>query len=445
MADVLLADFGTSRVKCALWCSRSATVLDEAQSPSPEPNYGPAGEVELSPEAYWAALEATAGKIAQRNPSVDSLWLCTELHGIIIANPAGEPLTAYISWRDARSTRKNAQGISTFDRLSARSEEFFKLSGMKLRPGLPNLSLAFLSARDELPQACRLFTLPDWLLWRGGERDPAIHASLAAGTGLYDLNRREWSAALFQLAGLAGRTIAVSRIAPAGGLAGRIRLGGRELQIFGCFGDLQSAAAGAGLPEQAKLVVNLGTGSQVLRSTANAPIGIERRPSVEGADIAAITHIPSGRALQVFAELIDGCSKAGGGDPFFWNTFSKLSVSEVLNAGLDLDLNVFDAAWRYKHGGSIAGIHEGHFSPTDLVAGVANGWLRQYALAMDQIDPAREDSTVLVAGGLSRRAAFISPALATLSDRTSRLATSITGEETLDGLLMMWRAHSGER
>jgi sugar (pentulose or hexulose) kinase len=439
MADILLVDFGTSRVKSVVVSLDSLKVLDEAQVASPDPHFGPAGEVEVSAEAYWSALEATAGALATRHPHVKALWLCSELHGVIVATAAGVPITPYISWRDGRASSIDASGSSTFDRMSDRRELFFSLTGMKLRPGLPILSLAFLAAQNRLPEAFRLFTLPDWLLWRGGERDPGVHASLAAGTGLYDLNRHEWSTLLCDLAGLDARSIVGPRIVQVGEVAGRIRLGPLDLPVFGCVGDVQSTAAGTGFPQVAKLVVNLGTGSQVLGSTPAVPAGIERRPGADGVDFAAITHIPSGRALSVFAELLDGSAKLGGGAPFFWSKFNQLSLAEVLAAKLEVDLNVFDAAWRYERGGLIRGINEGRFSPADLMAGIARGWLAQYAEAMDRLDPSRQEDVVLVSGGLSRRASFVVPAISALSGRKARLAEIVTGEETLDGLLAMSR------
>jgi sugar (pentulose or hexulose) kinase len=442
MADILLVDFGTSRVKSVVVSLDSLKVLDEAQVASPDPRFGPAGEVEVSAEAYWSALEASAGVLATRQPQVKALWLCSELHGVIVATAAGVPITPYISWRDGRASSIDASGSSTFDRMSDRGELFFSLTGMKLRPGLPILSLAFLAAQSQLPNEFRLFTLPDWLLWRGGERDPGVHASLAAGTGLYDLNRHEWSALLCDLAGLDGRRIVTPRIAGIGEVAGRIRLGGLDLPVFGCVGDVQSTAAGTGFPQAAKLVVNLGTGSQVLCSTRALPSGIERRPGVDGIDFAAITHIPSGRALSVFAELLDGSARLGGGVPFFWNKFGQISAAEVLDAKLKVDLNVFQAAWRYEQGGLVGGINEGFFSPEDLIAGVARGWLAQYADAMDRLDPSRQEDVVLVSGGLSRRASFVVPAISALSGRRGQLAQLVTGEETLDGLLAMSRAHT---
>jgi hypothetical protein len=442
MVDILLVDFGTSRVKSVVVSLETLKVLDEAQIASPDPSFGPAGEVEVSAEAYWSALEATAGVLAAKHRQVRALWLCSDLHGVIVADLAGVPVTPYISWRDARTSSIDASGSSLFDRMSDRSAAFFALTGMKLRPGLPILTLASLAARKQLPEAFRLFTLPDWLLWRGGERNPGVHISLAAGTGLYDLNRHEWPKSLCELAGLDGRTIVTAWTVRVGEVAGHIRLGALDLPVLGCVGDVQSAAAGTGFPEAAKLLVNLGTGSQVLFSGLATPFGIERRPGADGVDFAAITHIPSGRAISVFAELLDGSAKLGGGAPFFWTKFGQLSTAEVLDARLEVNLNVFEAAWRYGDGGLIGRINEGGFSPQDLIAGVARGWLAQYAEAMDRMDPSREQNTFLVSGGLGRRAGFVVPVISALSGRKGRLAEVVTGEETLDGLLAMSRVHT---
>ncbi|MCP3384582.1 FGGY family carbohydrate kinase [Bradyrhizobium sp. CCGUVB4N] len=442
MADILLVDFGTSRVKSVVVSTGSYKVLDEAQTASPVPSFGPAGEVEISPEGYWAALEATAGALASRHPKVAALWLCSELHGVIVADAAGLPVTPYISWRDGRASSTDASGSSIFDRISASSERLLSLTGMRVRPGLPVSSLAHLAAHRRLAERFRIFTLPDWLLWRGGERDPGVHVSMAAGTGLYDLTRRSWSPQLAALAGLGEFDIAKSRIVPMGEMAGRIRLAGLDLPVFGCLGDVQSTAAGTGFPKVAKVVINLGTGSQVLFKTATIPPDVERRPGADGAEFAAIPFIPSGRALSVFAELLDGSAVLGGGKPFFWSQFAELSAAEVLEAALDVDLNVFEAAWRYRGGGAISAIREGGLSARAVMSAIAKAWLAQYILAMDHLDPDRHEQTVLVSGGLSRRAQFILPVLAALSGRTPRLAETASGEETLDGLLALSRAHT---
>ncbi len=394
----------------------------------------------MAPEAYWLALEATAGRLVAKYPSVKTMWLCTEMHGVIVADKEGAPLTPYISWRDGRAILRNESGTSTFDKLESKRDAFFALSGMSLRAGLPFVSLAHLATNSILPSTLRMFTLADWLLWRGGERKPSIHSSLAAGTGFYDTQRKTWSSTLLDLAGVTDRKIMLATLVPPGTPIGCIELAGRNIRVFGGVGDLQAAVFGAGFPSQANLAINLGTGSQVLRAWQNIPAGIERRPGADGQDFAAITHIPSGRALNVFAAFLNDCSKLGGGDPFFWQRFDGLTSEQVLNAKLEVDMNVFAAAWQYQSGGSIRVIHEGDFTPDELLASIAKGWLDQYVAAMEQLDPGREDMTFLVSGGLSRRAGFVPTVLSALSGRAALPVQTITGEETLDGLLALARS-----
>jgi sugar (pentulose or hexulose) kinase len=436
--STLLVDFGASRVKSALWSHEAQMITGVRECVAPPANLGARGEVEIDPEAYWRALEKTAGELLCEEEQIEALWLCTEMHGALIGSAKlGAPLSPYISWRDERSRHTPLNGPSTFDRLQACGDTFFEVTGMRLRSGLPFLTLAHLQLAGQLPRELRLFTLADWLLWRGGERDPAIHSSLAAGTGLFDIRTGTWSERLLEWVGLPRHGIRFPRIAPIGSRIGSITLGGRIINVYGGLGDLQAAACGAGFPKLAPLIVNLGTGSQVLASTDPIPAAVERRPGAFSGLFGAITHIPSGRALNVFAGLIDGCAEAGGGRPFFWDRFAALTAAEVLGARADIDLNVFDAAWRYSQGGSIGAIHEGCLTVDSLLATLARSWLQQYVEAIDMLDPLRIESNFLFSGGLSRRGRFIRPVLERLCGRTGIVAASRTGEETLDGLLTL--------
>lgn len=438
MASILLADFGASRIKCALWSHDTQMITAVRECAAPSLQQGSYGEVEVDPEAYWRALVATAGELLHVAGRVDALWLCTEMHGIVIGSAKdGLPYTRYISWQDERSRRSLCGTASIFDRLNYHGGRFFEATGMQLRPGLPLLTLAYLQYAGQLPPDPYLFTLADWLLWRGGESDPAIHSSLAAGTGLFDVQTGSWSEQLIELAGLSLSAVRLSRIVPVGNRIGCINLVGYQIDVYGGLGDLQAAAYGVGFPTMAPLMVNLGTGSQVLVNAECIPANAEFRPDADGGWFSAITHIPSGRALNVFASFCDQCAVIGGGRPFFWGQFVDLTVDAIMSAKADIDLNVFDAAWRYQQGGTINAIHEGYFSVDTLLATLARSWLEQYVLAMNLIDPMNLRSSFLLAGGLSRRCDFILPVLERLSDRRGVIVTSCTGEETLDGLLML--------
>jgi hypothetical protein len=190
-------------------------------------------------------------------------------------------------------------------------------------------------------------------------------------------------------------------------------------------------------PETAPILINLGTGSQVMAITPLPSIGIELRPSALGVLMHAVTHIPSGKALNTFAKLIDGCALQGGGSPLFWRLFGEMQTDDVLAAEACLDLNVFSAAWQYKDGGSISKILEGKFELSWLMHSLAKSWLIQYTQALKAICPDHPGSLFVLGGGLSRRGTFIVPALESLIGKRAIQTSLITGEETLDGLVKL--------
>jgi len=216
---------------------------------------------------------------------------------------------------------------------------------------------------------------------------------------------------------------------------GTIWLKGRTIRVWGGLGDLQAAAHGVGFPQASSILVNLGTGSQVLAVTPKKAESIEVRLCALGELTHAVTHIPSGRALNTFGGFIDGCARLGGGHPLFWKAFTELATEEVLAADACIDLNIFDAAWRFSGGGSIAHITETDFDVRWLVRSIAKSWLAQYAQALSSICPCHPSSSFVLGGGLSRRSPFIQPLLESILGRKCVTTPLRTGEETLDGLL----------
>jgi hypothetical protein len=286
-------------------------------------------------------------------------------------------------------------------------------------------------------QDFKVCTLVDWILYRGGEKSPKVHPSLAAGMGFYSLSGSAWSDGLIQKSSPnldAGQFSEPSKLS---GKIGQISIGKHSLAVYGGLGDMQAAIFGAGFPKKGRLLVNLGTGSQVVGDALQQGSSVERRLSANGEVFSALTHIPSGRGLNVFAKFIDGISLTGGGEPIFWKTFSSLGQDEILGSSIEVDLNVFEASWKYGVGGVISGIDENAFDLRLFMSGLVKSWLSQYKVAMDLIDPRREVDKFLISGGLSRRGTFVLPVLEKLSGRFGYLTETITGEETLDGLLAL--------
>jgi sugar (pentulose or hexulose) kinase len=434
--SVILVDFGASRIKSVLWSYAEGRVTASRESAAPVAKQGVFGEFEFEPEDYWTAFEETAGALARFEPQASDIWLCTEMHGFMLVDSnSPTPLTRYISWQDQRACRPMAAGTSTLQTLQPLAECFLHHTGMRLRAGLPGLNLAHMARLGTLPPNARFVTLSDWLLLRAGETAPETHATLAAGTGLYSLELRTWFPGL--LTDLEPERARL-RFFPVNDLSrplGQVQLAGRALQIWGGIGDMQAAAHGGTFPRASSILINLGTGSQVMVLPVKEQPGVDRRLSPMGQLFQAVTHIPSGRALNVFAALLDDCARIGGGTPFFWKLFAELTAEEVRDASDCVDLNVFQAAWKYTGGGKVSGIHEHNLSPRTLVRSIARSWLQQYANALNTISPDHPCTSFLLTGGLSRRAGFIAPVLEYLLGRRCLVPALRTGEDTLDGLL----------
>lgn len=450
MSRVLLVDFGASRVKAALWDPARMESVGRAEAPSPDVAPRADGRVEIPPEGYWQALEATAGALLKTPAGADvrELWLCTEMHGFLLVDERRRPLTGYVSWRDQRAARDGAAGgPSTLKSLQADAADRFRaVTGMRLRSGLPWATLASMARAGALP-AGRLgvLTLADWLLVRGGCVEPRADLTLAAGTGLVDLSSGERSAELLRIANLPDGRLSLPRAAAPGEPLGEIELGDRRIAVHGGVGDLQAALLGAGLGAPESGVVNLGTGSQVASEGLDEPgAPFELRPAAGGGRFRALTHIPSGRALAAVARWLDGCSAAGGGRPFFWELWADLDAEEVLRSPVTADLNLFDAAWRAGPDGGWLSLREEWLEPRLVLAGIARAWLDQYRQALALLDREGALRRLRVAGGLARRGRFVLPALAALCGRETSLAETRTGEETLEGLRLLAEAR-GDR
>lgn len=437
----LLVDFGTSRVKGARLDLASGALGAAAELPAPAPRRGAQGEVEADPfqlrDTFRRILEATVGGNADGNAPPEAIWLCAEMHGFVLDDGKGAPLTPYISWRDERAGRDGAP--STLETVQARlGSEFQQITGMTPRPGLPAVVLAHLSRFGRLPLPARLLSLPEWLVASAGRSAGAAHASIAAASGLYDIGARCWSERILRETGSTGLGLNAVR-ADTREPIGSVDVRGRPVPLFGGIGDMQAAMLGAGIPARAAIAVNIGTGSQVARAVRDRPgLSGERRPFFAGTALAALTHIPAGRALNLFSDLVDGFAIASGGRAGrFWEMLAGLRPEAVLAAPLEVDLNVFSGAWRFKGGGAVAGLLEGNCSAEQLVGSVARAWLAQYAEAIRLLDPAAETASVALAGGLARRVPACVPVLGKLLGR--EVLPPAGDEETLLGLAALAR------
>ena len=427
---VALFDFGASRIKSALCDLATGEFTDFRELPGGAFKFGPAAE----PDYFTACFKHhMAGHLRQTGTAISSIWIASEMHGFLLAGEDGPALTPYYSWRYEHG------GAAAYEAFVERFGETFRaITGMKPRRGLPVVNLVAMAADRSLPEGALVLGLPDWIAQSCGVWHRRSHPTLAAGTGLLDFAAMDWHPEYLSAigGGLLCPVVSTDLSAP----IGAFRHEGREIPIHGGIGDLQAALAALDLTPS-ELSINIGTGSQVSRVSPGRqdPLQAEVRPFFNDTILITQTHIPSGRALEVFSGLIDDIAAAtGGAKGHFWRLVKTLSAGEIEAATLGVDMNVFANAWRFESGGSISGILEGQFSLAHLCAAITKGWLRQYETASHLVDPTGKTDRFVLSGGLGKRIPATADVLAGWLGRTYA-AKEVADEETLQGLFNLAR------
>jgi sugar (pentulose or hexulose) kinase len=436
MSTIVAVDFGASRIKGVIWDASTNTITAECEIASPTCSPDALGRREISIDSYWSSLESLFRQLSFMSPNtnLDTMLLCTEMHGFMLADENYKPITGYVSWQDERAARDG-----TFESVSTSLRQCFKLmTGMNLRNGLPWLTLRSLSKSGFFRRIRRVkfFGLAEALVLRGGGREFVSHISAAAGSGLFNVNDSKWDEYLISES-IGDAVLDLPEVSSKFCCIGRIAIIGRSVKVIGGIGDMTAAMEGAGINEEGVAVVNLGTGSQVatIGSSAQKSENYEIRFTSSGQIICAITHIPAGRALSNLACLLDSCAKIGGGTDWFWREWARLDAEVVLNSSVFVDLNLFPAAWKYSSSSGHIKLSESMTNATELISGVAFCWIQQYKLALDDLLQTNEIKSIHLAGGLSRRSPFVNEVLEKCTQLPTLLSKNNCQEESISGLL----------
>jgi sugar (pentulose or hexulose) kinase len=424
MSLSLLLDLGASRLKVALYDRETRNFVAQNDVAAPVPVFGSMGEIEVPADSHGPLVRALCEQaIAAAGLVPENAFICSEMHGFALAAKGQQ--STYVSWRDERAARSGVLA-TLHEQVGA---DFRRITGMKLRAGLPFVTLVHMARQGSITADGTLLSLPELVISQLGQLSGYMDETMACGLGLYDLEARAWSPQLLALLGHNAPRLLCPIVAGQAPI-GTITLCGAEIPVMAAVGDLQAAVHGSYCPPGSALCVNIGTGSQVNRiSYYPKDLTVEERPFFHGFRMATLSHIPAGRALRVFESFFASFSDDDSG---FWSLAQSLSAEEVAAAPLSVDLNCFAGAWRYRGGGLISGILEGNFTVRTLIASIIKSMVEQYLDAIALLDPDGTCDEIRLAGGVPRLLPALCEMLAQSSPR--RLAFSPGDEETLLGL-----------
>jgi xylulokinase len=253
-------DLGTSQVK-ALLTTADGKIVGRGRAQYPVTVPGP-GIAETDAAHWWraAAKAVREARAAANGAQVTALALAGQMHGVVLSDANGNPLTPAILWLDRRAAADAAAYAALPNELTA------PLCNQP-SPGMAGPILRWLTRHEPHSIAAARWALQpkDWLRLRlTGQA--ATDPTDASGTLLFDLTAGEWAAGLIEALGLPGEKLPPVRDSAA--VAGELlpgpaaELGLRPgLPVVTGAADTAAALYAAGLAAD-EAMLTLGSGGQ---------------------------------------------------------------------------------------------------------------------------------------------------------------------------------------
>lgn len=277
------------------------------------------------------------------------VYVCSQMHGFHIE---GSPF--YISWM--------CEEVEP-------SSDDLKDTGLFTYHGIPWFN-------SEVYENGRMCTLVDTLL---DEMYHISHETLECGTGFYDMKSKRQKKSRFVLPTVVwGGPVACGTINGA--------------TVYAPLGDLQSAVMGIDRElEVGDIVINLGTGSQVIQIARTYRDDTENRPLFEYV-LNCLTHIPSGRSMTFFKNL------------FNLPEYSTLQFTDVIESKENITLGFFKSAYGFDGHGALTNIHE-HTTKYTIACSVVRCYVQQYVKILRETY--KERKRLFLTGGIAKNIPII--------------------------------------
>lgn len=440
---LIAIDLGTTFIKGAVLNLDELTIhhIVRTAFPPPLPDLPP-HFFEVEPQAVVAEVQELLGRLLSLEPEAAGLVMCSQMHGLVLTDPAGRPRSNAITWRDQRTLLPHPSGSgSHFDVIRERiGPEAAVELGNGLRPGLPLCALFWLAEEGLLPDEPLVpAPLPDFVLGQLSGQTPCAEPTNAASHGALNLATGDWHREVIAALGL--ERLRWPALRPVTEAPYTVEVDGRRLPCFMPVGDHQCAIVGA-LVQEDELSLNISTGSQVSQIVSRwQPGDYETRPFFDGRFLNTITSIPAGRALNALVDLLlelDRAERTTVGDP--WRYIAS-AVTAIPETDLEVNLNFF--AVDGGSAGAITNIREDNLSVGHLFRAAFKHMAENYQAAARRLAP---DGTpgwrrLVFSGGVAQRFATLRDLIAARLQAEYRLCS--TPEDTLLGLLALGLVAAG--
>lgn len=357
----------------------------------------------------------------------------TEMHGFVLADKEGHAITDYISWQDESGYELYGEKSYVNYIKDILSKEDVLKTGMPIKAGLPNVNL-FYQLENKLEDYQRgdlyFYTLGDYIIRVLSEKEPKMHVTNAAATGLFDIVESKWNKGILQKLGM--EEINFPGVIDTNETM-ECSIDGRIIFFYPALGDQQAALWGSELEDEETVSLNFGTGAQVSVLSNNIILSenYQTRPYFNNMYLCTVPHIPSGRALNVYFNFVKQCivEFSDVDDDSIWEYILR-QAKEIEFPSLEIDMSFFSNAISLKTRGYIDNIEEDTFTLGNLFSSLFRTMSVNAKKAFERLENKDVDK-IIFSGGVVRKNCL----LRTMMMQEFKIKESIVSEnETLFGI-----------
>lgn len=420
----LLIDVGASSIKSVIQKNNVLDIKTKYVSESFSTKHGDKFNSEIIIKEFITHVERQ-----YKSLSFKEIWICSEMHNFTLFDTKSMEYSDFHSWRYVSSKS---------DSIKSKALDYnFKhheISGQTLFQGIPFINF-FESCNKNSSQI--VLSLPELIVHKHGKSFNATHDSMAASLGCLDIKNKTWLTNdlnyIYPNVNLILPKVFGNDEIP---LIGEIKIKSNKINVFGGFGDLQTAVFGTQISKD-DICINIGTGSQIV-AICDSKLEYSGNYDVKpffGKFIKAISHIPAGRSFNFIKNEI--CN-----DKNFWQSLSEAQKTLPEEYISKFSLNIFKSNWRYdsENQKKIAeSYRKNHLFYEILLKSFCN----EYLIALKKIDPNKNYKNLILSGGKLKDTEYVKDFFSDIKDYFVKADKhELKLDETLIGLNMLTKIYN---
>ena len=298
-------DIGTTSLSAIALNANDGTVLVASSIPNQSAvKTANPWERRQDPEVIFTAVSTMLEKLLARYHPVIAIGLTGQMHGVLYLDKRGMAVSDLYTWQDGRGGLPYGQGTY--------ASHLTEFASQPISSGFGACTHAWFTYNHALPpEAVTLCTIADYIANKlTGRIDPLLHASNAAGIGMFDQQTGVFDGDMIRRSGLDAsffpKTSADFKV-----------LGeyGQGIPVCTAIGDNQASFLGSVSAMAESILINIGTGAQISMLAGpglSSGGSIERRPLTGSRSLLVGSALCGGKAYALLEDFLRSCLRLAG-------------------------------------------------------------------------------------------------------------------------------------